>query len=76
MRQGSEPIRSGRPAAHNADADAADTILHRFEQWARDTPDAHAVIAGPDSLTRRAVTSSARIRSSSRHAARYRASYP
>ncbi|MEU9252984.1 AMP-binding protein [Streptomyces sp. NPDC048270] len=43
MTQGSESARSGRRTA--------DTVLHRFEQWARDTPEAPALIAGPDSLT-------------------------
>ncbi|MGW0392700.1 AMP-binding protein [Streptomyces sp. NPDC003042] len=46
MTQGSESTPLGRRAA-----DPADTVLHHFERWARDTPGAHAVIAGPDSLT-------------------------
>ncbi|MFE9933797.1 AMP-binding protein [Streptomyces sp. NPDC005533] len=43
MTQGSESVRFGKRTA--------DTVLHRFEQWARDTPGAHALIAGRDSLT-------------------------
>ncbi|MCX5174880.1 AMP-binding protein [Streptomyces virginiae] len=43
MTQGSESVRFGKRTT--------DTVLHRFEQWARDTPGARAVIAGPDSLT-------------------------
>ncbi|MGZ9935536.1 AMP-binding protein [Streptomyces sp. NC-S4] len=43
MTQGSESVRSGRRTT--------DTVLHRFEQWARDTPGARALIAGADSLT-------------------------
>ncbi|MBT2458715.1 AMP-binding protein [Streptomyces sp. ISL-86] len=43
MTQGSESAHTGRLTA--------DTVLHRFEQCARDTPEARAVIAGPDSLT-------------------------
>ncbi|WP_030721664.1 AMP-binding protein [Streptomyces sp. NRRL F-2580] len=43
MTQGSESVRFGKRTA--------DTVLHRFEQWARDTPGAHALIAGPESLT-------------------------
>lgn len=46
MTQGSESTRSDRPSA-----DGTDTVLHRFERWARDTPGARAVIAGADSLT-------------------------
>ncbi|MFD9358727.1 AMP-binding protein [Streptomyces sp. NPDC060031] len=43
MTQGSEFTRSsGR---------TVDTVLHRFEQWARDTPGAPALIAGPHGLT-------------------------
>ncbi|MEV6955892.1 AMP-binding protein [Streptomyces sp. NPDC051183] len=42
MTQGSEFKRSGERTV--------DTVLHRFEQWARDTPGAPALIAGPDSL--------------------------
>ncbi len=43
MTQGSESVRFGKRTT--------DTVLHRFEQWARDTPGARALIAGPDSLT-------------------------
>ncbi|MEU9303742.1 AMP-binding protein [Streptomyces sp. NPDC048269] len=43
MTQGSESVRFGRSIA--------DTVLHRFERWARDTPGARAVLAGADSLT-------------------------
>ncbi|MGW1772650.1 AMP-binding protein [Streptomyces sp. NPDC002104] len=44
MTQGSEPSTpSGRSAG--------DTVLARFERWARDTPGAQAVAAGTDSLT-------------------------
>ncbi|MEU9143826.1 AMP-binding protein [Streptomyces sp. NPDC048349] len=43
MTQGSESARSGQYTA--------DTVLHRFEQWARDTPGAPALVAGTDSLT-------------------------
>ncbi|WP_033216537.1 AMP-binding protein [Streptomyces virginiae] len=43
MTQGSESVRF--------DKRTTDTVLHRFEQWARDTPEARALIAGPDSLT-------------------------
>ncbi|MEU2452279.1 AMP-binding protein [Streptomyces sp. NPDC012765] len=43
MTQGSESVRFGKRTT--------DTVLHRFEQWARDTPGATALIAGPDSLT-------------------------
>ncbi|MFD4871273.1 AMP-binding protein [Streptomyces sp. NPDC058412] len=43
MTQGSESVRFGKRTA--------DTVLQRFEQWARDTPGAHALIAGPESLT-------------------------
>ncbi|MFD4917061.1 hypothetical protein ACFWNR_28135 [Streptomyces virginiae] len=43
MTQGSESVRFGKRTT--------DTVLHRFEQWARDTPEARALIAGPDSLT-------------------------
>ncbi|MFB6810612.1 AMP-binding protein [Streptomyces sp. NPDC056387] len=41
--QGPGPDRSGRTTA--------DTVLHLFEQQARDTPRSYAVIAGVDSLT-------------------------
>ncbi|WP_030766754.1 MULTISPECIES: AMP-binding protein [unclassified Streptomyces] len=43
MTQGSESVRFGKRTT--------DTVLHRFEQWARDTPGARAIVAGPDSLT-------------------------
>ncbi|MFB7183079.1 AMP-binding protein [Streptomyces sp. NPDC056257] len=43
MTQGSESVRFGKRTA--------DTVLQRFEQWARDTPGAYALIAGPESLT-------------------------
>ncbi|MFJ3723263.1 AMP-binding protein [Streptomyces sp. NPDC090045] len=43
MTQGSESVRFGKRTA--------DTVLQRFEQWARDTPGAHALIAGAESLT-------------------------
>lgn len=43
MTQGSESVRSGQHTT--------DTVLHRFEQWARDAPAARAVMAGPESLT-------------------------
>lgn len=43
MTQGSESSHLGRPTT--------DTALHRFEQWARDAPQAPALIAGPDPLT-------------------------
>ncbi|MCX5308439.1 AMP-binding protein [Streptomyces sp. NBC_00160] len=43
MTQGSESVRFGKRTT--------DTVLHRFERWARDTPAARALIAGPDSLT-------------------------
>ncbi|MFD6971879.1 AMP-binding protein [Streptomyces sp. NPDC059949] len=43
MTQGSESVRFGKPTT--------DTAVHRFEQWARDTPGASAVIAGAASLT-------------------------
>lgn len=46
MTQGSESVpsaRSSRPAA--------DSVLDRFERWARDTPKARAVTAVPGSLT-------------------------
>lgn len=43
MTQGSESVRFGKHAT--------DTVLHRFEQWARDTPEAPALVAGRDSLT-------------------------
>ncbi|WP_030717961.1 AMP-binding protein [Streptomyces sp. NRRL S-237] len=43
MTQGSESVRFGKRTT--------DTVLHRFEQWARDTPGARALIAGPDGLT-------------------------
>ncbi|WP_374213393.1 AMP-binding protein [Streptomyces sp. G1] len=44
MTQGSEPFtHSGRHAG--------DTVLSRFERWARDTPGAQAVAAGTESLT-------------------------
>ncbi|MGW7140830.1 AMP-binding protein [Streptomyces xanthophaeus] len=46
MTQGSESTRSDRPSP-----DGADTVLHRFERWARDTPAARAVITGEDILT-------------------------
>ncbi|MBT2480814.1 AMP-binding protein [Streptomyces sp. ISL-94] len=42
MTQGSESVRFGKSTT--------DTVLHRFEQWARDTPRARAVTAGPESL--------------------------
>uniref|UniRef100_A0AAU2K055 AMP-binding protein n=1 Tax=Streptomyces sp. NBC_00049 TaxID=2903617 RepID=A0AAU2K055_9ACTN len=42
MTQGSESAR--------LDKSTTDTVLQRFEQWARDTPGAPAVIAGPESL--------------------------
>ncbi|MER5874088.1 AMP-binding protein [Streptomyces sp. NPDC002044] len=56
MTQGSESTGSDRPPLHaTGDPDATDatdaTVLHRFERWARHTPDAPAVIAGPDTLT-------------------------
>lgn len=47
MTQGSESTGSDRQLTE----DSHDTVLHRFERWARDTPDARALIAGPDSLT-------------------------
>ncbi|MFE3555231.1 AMP-binding protein [Streptomyces sp. NPDC059193] len=43
MTQGPESVRFG--------THPTDTVLHRFERWARDTPDAPALVAGPDSLT-------------------------
>ncbi|MFG2987915.1 AMP-binding protein [Streptomyces sp. NPDC048257] len=43
MTQGSESVRFGKRTT--------DTVLHRFGQWARDTPGARALVAGPDSLT-------------------------
>ncbi|MFF8268654.1 AMP-binding protein [Streptomyces sp. NPDC016562] len=43
MTQGSESVRFGEAAT--------DTVLHRFEQWARDTPEADALVAGPKVLT-------------------------
>ncbi|MFC9292741.1 AMP-binding protein [Streptomyces sp. NPDC057011] len=43
MTQGSESVRFGKGTT--------DTVLHRFEQWARDTPDGRAVIAGHESFT-------------------------
>ncbi|MFJ6048468.1 AMP-binding protein [Streptomyces sp. NPDC092307] len=43
MTQGSESVRFGKRTT--------DTVLHRFEQWARDTPGAPAIVVGPDSLT-------------------------
>lgn len=43
MTQGSESVRFGKSTT--------DTVLHRFEQWARDTPGARAVTAGSESLT-------------------------
>ncbi|MDX3535073.1 AMP-binding protein [Streptomyces sp. MB09-01] len=43
MTQGSESVRFGKRTA--------DTVLQRFEQWARDTPGTHALIAGAESLT-------------------------
>lgn len=43
MTQGSESVCSGKRTT--------DTVLHRFERWARDTPGARALIAGPDALT-------------------------
>lgn len=43
MTQGSESVGFGQHTT--------DTVLHRFEQWARETPDARALIAGPESLT-------------------------
>lgn len=43
MTQGSESVRFGKSTT--------DTVLHRFEQWARDAPEAPALVAGPDSLT-------------------------
>lgn len=44
MTQGSEPFTHSGPGA-------GDTVLSRFERWARDTPGAQAVAAGTDSLT-------------------------
>ncbi|KIF02064.1 hypothetical protein PL81_32075, partial [Streptomyces sp. RSD-27] len=43
MTQAPHSAGSGRPAA--------DTVLERFEQWARDTPGAPAVLTGPDVLS-------------------------
>ncbi|MGW7057495.1 AMP-binding protein [Streptomyces sp. NPDC054904] len=43
MTQAPKSARPGRPAL--------DTVLERFERWARDTPDAPALLAGPDGLT-------------------------
>ncbi|MFE2283588.1 AMP-binding protein [Streptomyces sp. NPDC059443] len=43
MTQGSESTHSSRRTV--------DTVLSRFERWARDTPGAQAVAAGPDGLT-------------------------
>ncbi|MFE3788160.1 AMP-binding protein [Streptomyces goshikiensis] len=43
MTQGSESTRSG--------SRTTDSVLDRFERLARDAPEAHALIAGPDSLT-------------------------
>ncbi|MGW0750147.1 AMP-binding protein [Streptomyces sp. NPDC002587] len=43
MTQGSESVRFGKSTT--------DTVLHRFEQWARDTPGARAVTAGGEDLT-------------------------
>nr|WSX48276.1 AMP-binding protein [Streptomyces sp. NBC_00974] len=45
MTQGSESAHSSRRTV--------DTVLSRFERWARDTPGAQAVVAGPESLTYR-----------------------
>lgn len=46
MTQGSESTRPDRPGPETAED--ADTVLHRFEAWAADSPDAPAVIASPD----------------------------
>ncbi|MFG2981991.1 AMP-binding protein [Streptomyces sp. NPDC048258] len=43
MTQGSESVRFGKSTT--------DTVLHRFEQWARDTPGAPALVLGSESLT-------------------------
>ncbi|MFE2164987.1 AMP-binding protein [Streptomyces sp. NPDC059447] len=43
MTQGSESVRFGKRTT--------DTVLHRFEQWARDTPEARAVLVGEQTLT-------------------------
>ncbi|MFD9411183.1 AMP-binding protein [Streptomyces sp. NPDC059989] len=43
MTQGSESVRIGKSTT--------DTVLHRFEQWARDTPGAHALLVGPERLS-------------------------
>ncbi|MEW1639739.1 AMP-binding protein [Streptomyces sp. NPDC093801] len=43
MTQASHSAGPGRPAA--------DTVLERFERWARDTPGAPAVLVGPDALS-------------------------
>ncbi|MFJ8015601.1 class I adenylate-forming enzyme family protein [Streptomyces sp. NPDC096339] len=43
MTQGTESVRFGKSTT--------DTVLQRFEQWARDTPDGRAVIAGYESFT-------------------------
>ncbi|MFF3618710.1 AMP-binding protein [Streptomyces sp. NPDC002467] len=43
MTQGSESVRFGKSTT--------DTVLHRFEQWARETPDGLAVVAGHESFT-------------------------
>ncbi|MEV7557759.1 AMP-binding protein [Streptomyces sp. NPDC089795] len=43
MTQGSESVRFGERTT--------DTVLHRFERWALDTPGARALVAGPDTLT-------------------------
>ncbi|WP_327411854.1 AMP-binding protein [Streptomyces sp. NBC_01233] len=46
MTQGSESSESVRFGKRTAD-----TVLQRFEQWVRDTPGAHALIAGSESFT-------------------------
>ncbi|CAM5658045.1 hypothetical protein SAVIM338S_06698 [Streptomyces avidinii] len=43
MTQGSDSAHSSRRTV--------DTVLSRFERWARDAPGARAVVAGPESLT-------------------------
>ncbi|MEV7616793.1 AMP-binding protein [Streptomyces sp. NPDC089799] len=68
MKQEPESKRSG---PETSAPDTADSVLHRFEQWALDTPDAPAVVTGGTVLTYRELD-----RAATRLAARLRAERP
>ncbi|MET9885458.1 AMP-binding protein [Streptomyces sp. NPDC006430] len=48
---GSQPKPQHGPGSDRSGRGATDSVLHLFEQWARETPQAPAVHAGPDLLS-------------------------